>query len=55
MTETYIYDYVRTPFGRFGKGLAATRPDDLGGLPVDPVELADGQHQPSERKPAADV
>ncbi len=30
MTETYIYDYVRTPFGRFGKGLAGQRPDDVG-------------------------
>jgi acetyl-CoA acetyltransferase family protein len=32
MTETYIYDYVRTPFGRFGKGLAGQRPDDLGAV-----------------------
>ncbi|MGC5617047.1 thiolase family protein [Georgenia sp. Z1491] len=25
----YVYDAVRTPFGRYGKGLAAVRPDDL--------------------------
>ena len=27
---SFIYDAVRTPFGRFGKALAGTRPDDLG-------------------------
>jgi acetyl-CoA acetyltransferase family protein len=32
MTETFIYDYVRTPFGRYGKGLSGHRPDDLGAL-----------------------
>lgn len=29
MSATYIYDAVRTPFGRFGKTLANVRPDDL--------------------------
>jgi acetyl-CoA acetyltransferase family protein len=29
MTGSYIYDAVRTPFGRFGKALAGVRPDDL--------------------------
>lgn len=29
MTATYVYDAVRTPFGRYGKGLAEVRPDDL--------------------------
>jgi acetyl-CoA acetyltransferase family protein len=29
MTASYIYDGVRTPIGRFGKGLAGVRPDDL--------------------------
>jgi acetyl-CoA acetyltransferase family protein len=29
MTATYVYDAIRTPFGRYGKGLAAVRPDDL--------------------------
>ena len=29
MTAAYVYDAVRTPFGRFGKGLAGVRPDDL--------------------------
>jgi acetyl-CoA acetyltransferase family protein len=29
MTATYIYDAVRTPFGRAGGGLAGVRPDDL--------------------------
>ncbi|WP_375385348.1 thiolase family protein [uncultured Microbacterium sp.] len=29
MAATYIFDAVRTPFGRYGKGLADVRPDDL--------------------------
>ena len=29
MTPAYILDAVRTPFGRYGGGLAAVRPDDL--------------------------
>ena len=30
MTDAYILDAVRTPFGRFGGALAKVRPDDLG-------------------------
>ena len=29
MGDAYLYDAVRTPFGRYGGGLAAVRPDDL--------------------------
>jgi acetyl-CoA acetyltransferase family protein len=29
MTSSFVYDAVRTPFGRFGKALAGVRPDDL--------------------------
>jgi len=29
MTAAYVYDAVRTPFGRYGGGLARVRPDDL--------------------------
>jgi acetyl-CoA acyltransferase len=29
MTEAFVYDAVRTPFGRFGGALSAVRPDDL--------------------------
>lgn len=29
MTASFIYDGIRTPIGRFGKGLAEVRPDDL--------------------------
>ena len=29
MTDTFVYDAVRTPFGKFGGALAAHRPDDL--------------------------
>ncbi|WP_458114004.1 thiolase family protein [Arthrobacter sp. R1-13] len=28
-TSSYIYDGIRTPFGKFGKSLAGVRPDDL--------------------------
>ena len=34
MTEVYICDYVRTPIGRFGGGLAPVRADDLGAVPL---------------------
>jgi acetyl-CoA acetyltransferase family protein len=29
MTASFVYDAIRTPFGRFGKSLAGVRPDDL--------------------------
>src|SRR5689334_12864113 len=29
MSDTYILDAVRTPFGRYGGALAGVRPDDL--------------------------
>ena len=29
MTASYVYGAARTPFGRFGGGLAGVRPDDL--------------------------
>ncbi len=29
MNQAYMYDAVRTPFGKFGGGLAGVRPDDL--------------------------
>ena len=29
MNQAFIYDAVRTPFGKFGSGLAGVRPDDL--------------------------
>jgi acetyl-CoA acetyltransferase family protein len=50
MLTSYIYDAVRTPFGRYGKGLAAVRPDDLAAVVmraivdrngVDPAALDD--------------
>ena len=34
MNDAFVYDAVRTPFGRIGGALAATRPDDLGALVV---------------------
>jgi acetyl-CoA acetyltransferase family protein len=29
-SEVFLYDYVRTPFGKYGGALASVRPDDLG-------------------------
>ncbi|MBE3637643.1 3-oxoadipyl-CoA thiolase [Mangrovicoccus algicola] len=34
MSEVYICDYIRTPIGRFGGGLAPVRADDLGAVPL---------------------
>ena len=34
MNDAFVYDAVRTPFGRFGGALATTRPDDLAALVV---------------------
>jgi acetyl-CoA acetyltransferase len=34
MTQAYICDAVRTPFGRYGGALAAVRADDLAALPL---------------------
>ncbi|WP_448071950.1 thiolase family protein [Georgenia yuyongxinii] len=37
MTACFVYDAVRTPFGRYGKALAAVRPDDLGATVIKAV------------------
>jgi acetyl-CoA acyltransferase len=34
VNDAFVYDAVRTPFGRFGGALAACRPDDLAALVV---------------------
>ncbi len=34
MSEAFICDYIRTPIGRFGGGLASIRADDLGAVPL---------------------
>lgn len=34
MTNAYICDAIRTPFGRFGGALSTLRADDLGALPI---------------------
>ena len=38
MTEAFICDAVRTPFGRYAGALASVRPDDLAAIPI--AELA---------------
>jgi len=34
MSEAYICDAIRTPFGRYGGALSAVRADDLGAIPM---------------------
>jgi 3-oxoadipyl-CoA thiolase len=34
MTEAFICDAIRTPFGRYGGALASVRPDDLAAIPL---------------------
>ena len=34
LTEAYLCDGIRTPFGRYGGALAAVRTDDLAALPL---------------------
>jgi len=34
LNNAYIIDAIRTPFGRYGGGLAPVRADDLGALPI---------------------
>jgi acetyl-CoA C-acetyltransferase len=34
MSEAYICDAIRTPFGRYGGALSAVRTDDLGAIPL---------------------
>jgi len=34
MTQAFICDAVRTPFGRYGGALASVRTDDLGAIPI---------------------
>lgn len=46
--SAFIYDFVRTPFGRYGKTLADSRPDDLAALVVGEIARRNpgvGTHQ----------
>ena len=46
MSDAFVYDAVRTPFGRFDGALAKTRPDDLGATVLRAL---------AERSPALDT
>lgn len=48
MTASFIYDYVRTPFGRYGKTLANTRPDDLAALVVGEIARRNSALDPAQ-------
>src|SRR5215207_11563013 len=34
MTQAFICDAIRTPFGRYGGALSSVRADDLGAIPI---------------------
>ena len=34
MTQAFICDAIRTPFGRYGGALSSVRTDDLGAIPL---------------------
>ena len=34
MTQAFICDAIRTPFGRYGGALSSARADDLGAIPL---------------------
>ena len=36
-SEAFVYDTVRTPFGKYGGALAGSRPDDLAALVVQAI------------------
>jgi len=38
VADAYLYDAVRTPFGRHGGALATTRPDDLAAHVIEALE-----------------
>src|SRR5260370_34390752 len=38
-TDVYLYDAVRTPFGKYGGALAGVRPDDLAAHPAGDATL----------------
>ncbi len=46
--QSFIYDYVRTPFGRYGKALADVRPDDLAALVVGEIAKRNPGLDPGE-------
>ncbi|MEY4434272.1 MAG: hypothetical protein RIR16_312 [Actinomycetota bacterium] len=46
--QSFIYDYVRTPFGRYGKALADVRPDDLAALVVGEISKRNPGLDPGE-------
>ncbi|MEY4367157.1 MAG: hypothetical protein RLZ28_572 [Actinomycetota bacterium] len=46
--SAFIYDFVRTPFGRYGKGLAENRPDDLAALVVGEIARRNSALDPDQ-------
>jgi len=47
MTASFIYDAIRTPFGRYGKGLGGVRPDDLAAFVVSEIAARHPEFDPA--------
>ena len=48
MAEAYLYDGIRTPFGKYGGGLAKVRPDDLAAHVVKELLARNPELDPAE-------
>ena len=47
MTDVYLCDYIRTPFGRYGGALSAVRADDLAAIPLQALLARNPKLNPS--------
>ena len=47
MTDAFLCDYIRTPFGRYGGALASVRADDLAAHPIRTLLARNGDLDPS--------
>lgn len=48
MTESYVYQALRTPFGKYGGALATVRPDDLAATVISEIVTRAEQLDPAE-------
>jgi acetyl-CoA acetyltransferase family protein len=48
MTASFVYDAVRTPFGRYGKALSGVRPDDLAALVLSEIVARHPELDPAQ-------
>ncbi|WP_421083219.1 thiolase family protein [Rothia nasimurium] len=48
MEQAYLYDAVRTPFGKYGGQLSSVRPDDLGAFVIEQILLRNQDLDPAD-------